>query len=118
MKEMVNARIKRIRPYIPSDFQRRLRGLNYLEQYKAAEFRQILLYLGPYFFINVLPAEYYNHFLYLHFANHSLCTNETDLIDSAHACIEYFCSKLDLYMGFCFSYIFHVILHLTEFVRK
>ena len=117
-RELINARIKRIRPFIPNDFQRRLRGLNYLEQYKATEFRQILLYLGPYLFVDVLPKEFYDHFVYLHFAIYCLCTNETTLIDSAHACIEHFCSNLEIYNGFCSSYNFHVILHLSEFVRK
>lgn len=52
----------------PSDFNRKLRTLQYLSYYKATEFRTILLYLGIVLFKDVLSEKEYQHFLLLSLA--------------------------------------------------
>lgn len=49
----------------PSDFNRKLRTLQYLSYFKATEFRTILLYIGIVAFKDVLVEQEYTHFLLL-----------------------------------------------------
>ena len=50
---------------MPSEFARKPRSLSYFDRFKAAEFRQILFYLGPVVFKGILNDEHYTHFLFL-----------------------------------------------------
>lgn len=49
---------------LPSDFNRKLRTLQFLTYYKATEFRTMLLYIGMVAFKDVLVEQEYVHFLY------------------------------------------------------
>ena len=86
IKEQINNKINMYRKYMPSDFHRKMRSLHYFEQYKATEFRQFLLYLGPVVLKNKINYEYYNNFLSLHFGIYCLAQD---------VCIESFCSNLN-----------------------
>lgn len=106
--------------YIPREFQRHPRRLDRdLPFFKATEFRLFLLYLGPYLFRKYLKKNYYDHFLLLHFSIYVLSSNRYfNLIDHAQSCIERFVSQMEALFGrHSVSYNFHVILHLTFFVR-
>lgn len=48
---------------LPSDFNRKLRILQYMSYYKATEFRTILLYVGIVAFKDILADQEYTHFL-------------------------------------------------------
>lgn len=50
------------RSSIPYKFARLSRSLEDHGRWKATEFRQFLLYLGPVFLKNVLSNDYYTHF--------------------------------------------------------
>lgn len=52
----------------PFEFSRHPRTLNDCERWKATEFRQFILYIGPIVLKNQLPTELYNHFMLLHVA--------------------------------------------------
>nr|XP_012234622.1 PREDICTED: uncharacterized protein LOC105679271 [Linepithema humile] len=58
---------------IPVEFCRKPRSLDFLKQWKATEYRQILLYTGPVVFQGILPNDLYHHFLTLHVAIRILC---------------------------------------------
>ena len=57
-----------LKPWIPSEFVRKPRGLDELDPWKAVEFRLFLYYLGPLIFGEVLSEEYATHFDALHAA--------------------------------------------------
>lgn len=65
---MFRSHEKIIIAYCPSDFGRRLRSLVACSKYKATEFRQFLLYVGPVVTYGILDQQVYIHFLFLHAA--------------------------------------------------
>ena len=116
----VNSTMKNIRTSIPNDFQRKLRPLNYYELYKATEFRQILLYLGPFIFKKYLPKPYYDNFTTLHFAMYCLCSSHChDLLEVAKYCIDDFLKTYETLYGVKNqTYNNHCLLHLPEFIAQ
>lgn len=113
----INKRITKLRSFIPSDFQRKMRTLDSLEYFKATEFRQFIIYLGPFVLKNILATEYYEHFLYLHYAVYTLSMENVQAsLQSAQSCIERFCSELErLFASDCLTFNFHLLRHLAEF---
>ena len=67
--------LKRIRLFVPLEFQRKPRGLEDLDRWKATEFRQFLLYTGPFVLKGVIDDEIYEHFLCLALATRILSSN-------------------------------------------
>ena len=51
--------------HLPREFNRKSRTLDYIERWKAAEFRQFLLYTGPVVLKKHLPPPLYKHFMLL-----------------------------------------------------
>ena len=51
--------------YMPSEFARQPRSLQDLDRWKATEFRQFLIYLGPVVLKGVVSEQVYKHFLLL-----------------------------------------------------
>ena len=51
--------------YFPTEFARKPRSISELLRWKATEFRQFLLYLGPVALIGILESSLYDHFLLL-----------------------------------------------------
>lgn len=116
----LSSSIRFVKPFIPSDFQRKPRGLNDLEYFKATEFRMFLLYLGPYMFKKYLPLSYYNHFCLLHFATYVFCSPKmSNLYHHAQQCLNLFVHQMPSLFGQqSVSYNVHVLLHLKDFVEK
>lgn len=52
----------------PKEFQRRIRGLDTISNWKATEFRTFLMYSGPIVLQNLVSQQVYNHFMLLHCA--------------------------------------------------
>ena len=50
---------------LPSEFSRQPRSIDELDYWKATEFRQFLLYIGPVVLRELLPSQTYDHFMYL-----------------------------------------------------
>jgi hypothetical protein len=116
----LNEAITYCRDYIPFEFQRRPRIMDDLDYYKATELRTLLLYLGPVVFRNILQGDVFSHFICLHTAIYILVSDlYSDLYNQAHRCLEMFINKMgDLYGENSLTYNVHILLHLTEFVRK
>lgn len=47
---------------MPREFARQPMSLDYLDKWKATEFRQFLLYTGPVVLKSVVSADTYHHF--------------------------------------------------------
>lgn len=60
---LLNDRIMVAKSMWPSDFVRQPRTLHELDNWKATELRQFLLNLGPVLLKDILPQEYYFHFM-------------------------------------------------------
>ena len=71
---------------LPSELARQPRSLQMLDRWKATEFRQFLLYLGPLVLKDVVPRRFYKHFLSLHIAM-SILLDEND--EKRHAYMQY-----------------------------
>ena len=120
LKENVSEQICNLSKHLPSEFSRKLRTLNEFSHYKAVEFRMLLLYLGPIIFKNVLPLEYYSHFLLLHYSMYCFCSPDfsNTFFAEAEGCIERFCETSEtLFHNRLQTYNTHVIRHIPEFVR-
>lgn len=74
----ISDRFASFKTFMPRDFQRKPRSLNEVDNFKATEFRTIMLYTGPVALKNILPTEYYNHFLYFHCAMFILLSANAD----------------------------------------
>ncbi|XP_065648069.1 uncharacterized protein LOC136077845 [Hydra vulgaris] len=72
----LSAEIDDIRKYLPSEFHRKLSSLVNFKNWKASEFRQFVLYLGPFLLHDKLPDRYYDHFIMLHFSMYVLASDE------------------------------------------
>ncbi|KYN29083.1 hypothetical protein ALC57_01489 [Trachymyrmex cornetzi] len=64
----IDYNVRKICPFVTSDFCRKPRALVNLKNFKATEFRFIVLYSGVIIFYNVLHDVKYRHFLLLHVA--------------------------------------------------
>lgn len=67
IKEISLEMIK-LRKFVPSEFARKPRGLDNVKYWKATEYRQFLLYIGPLVMKMFLKKEVYDNFLTLHVA--------------------------------------------------
>jgi hypothetical protein len=110
----------RVSTFIPSDFQRRLRSFKELLHFKATEFRTLVLYLGPYLLKDFLLPQFYEHFLFLHFAIYVyVSSRHKHLYSHAQRCIEIFVHRMsELFGTNSLSYNTHVIHHLYEFLAS
>ena len=67
-RSQVSDGVKRLHPFITVEFQRKCRELDVLSLWKATEFRQFLLYLGPVVLRNIVHPEVYRNFMDLFIA--------------------------------------------------
>ncbi|XP_021707311.1 uncharacterized protein LOC5574795 isoform X1 [Aedes aegypti] len=109
-KCIIDSRIEAVKRQVCSDFSRTPRPLTDLKWFKATELRLLLLYLGPFIFLNVMSDAYYNHFLKLHAAIRILChpvKYQTEN-DKAKNLLEAFGHEfMTLYGEHLFVYNFH-----------
>ena len=99
----------------PLEFSRTQRPLAELKTYKANEFRNILYYLVPYLFYEILPTQYYNHALIYTTFIRLLTMNkiqEEDILN-AQVLIDNFYKKFkSLYGKEYLTYKLHTHIHL------
>ena len=75
----VNEIIDRVSDYLPSDFNRRLRGgLANVKNWKATEFRTFFLYVGVLAFKECIPLQQYTNFLYFSVSMRVLLSRNQD----------------------------------------
>lgn len=63
-----------LRPYCPTDFNRKPLSLKYFKSFKCTEFRRLVLYDGVLAFKDLIETNIYNHFLLLHCSLYILCS--------------------------------------------
>ena len=107
---MINERLSNIHP--PNFISRRPRSLEHLSNWKAPEFRSFLLFYSAPVLFDILPSEYFSHYMLLVYAISVLLQNSISVVDIKRAglMLKQFCIQLsDLY------YLFnvHCLLHLT-----
>lgn len=120
-KQQINNQVSEIRKYFPCEFRRKIRHVDDVEHFKASEFRTFLLYAGPVLFRDVFSEQYFNHFLYLHFAIFSFSSPEycVSFFDQATYCLQKFVSLMpSLFYPSVVSYNVHALLHIPQFVRQ
>lgn len=101
----------------PVEFNRKLRSLDYLGNFKGTEYRTFLLYAGPVVLKNNLSAILYKNFLALHCGIRILC--DSKLCHSLNRCaddlLNYFVRSFESIYGIHFvSYNVHNLLHLAS----
>jgi len=111
-----------IAPHIPKNFQRKPRSLIYFRQWKATEFRQFLLYTGPFVLKGIVSENIYDHFLSLHVATTILCSNlfcsNEVYLSYAEDLLQHFVSSFKvLYGSHHVSHNIHGLLHLVDDVK-
>ncbi|XP_071575786.1 uncharacterized protein, partial [Temnothorax nylanderi] len=108
---------------IPSEFSRKPRVLTDVNNWKATEFRQFILYTGPIVLQSFLKEHIYVHFLSFHVAlsilvSPSLVEEECN-IKYAEDLLKYFVENFQTIYGVQFmSHNVHNLLHLCDEVRK
>ena len=64
-KDRIDIQLIRMKHCLPSEFSRKTRPLTEIDRWKATELRLFLLYIGKIVLKDILPTEFYNHFLIL-----------------------------------------------------
>jgi hypothetical protein len=68
-----------IRNTVPTEFARKQRSLKDLSRFKATEFRQFLLYIGPGALKGIIPDKHFQHFLQLQAATFILLSEKANM---------------------------------------
>lgn len=74
----ISANFLSFKAYLPKHFQRRPRVLAEIDNFKATEFRTIMLYTFYPAFLTIIPLRYFKHFLLLHCAMFILLSKKAD----------------------------------------
>ncbi|KAM7306470.1 uncharacterized protein ISCGN_010173 [Ixodes scapularis] len=101
----------------PSCFQRKPRGTEELDRWKATEFRTFMLYVGPVLLRSLLTNKQYEHFLMFHVAVKILISPEhhTTYSRFARDLLRYFVQELGgLYGEKQLVYNVHSLIHLAD----
>lgn len=88
--------------------------------WKAAEYKNFLLYYSPFVLRNILPDRYFRHWLLLVFAFHvflSASITEADLIDAEYALKKYVAQVEGLFGLGEMTMNVHLLTHLPDAVR-
>ena len=114
-KDTITERLHSI--VVPHEFKRKPRTISEAKQYKASEWKNLLLYYGPLVFNDILPIGLYKHFLLLSSAIYLLC--EASLIDVSGELIKsFFLSLSNHYEDPIFTFNVHCLLHLADQVKS
>ncbi|KYQ55446.1 hypothetical protein ALC60_05670 [Trachymyrmex zeteki] len=109
-----------IKQAIPVEFCRKPRSLDYLKQWKATEYRQILLYTGPIVLQDILPNDLYYHFLTLYVAARILCCEDLckKYLDYAEELLKHYVKSFKILYGeHHVSHNIHGLIHICNDVR-
>jgi len=112
----ITSELIKLKRYVPLEFSRKPRALQFLDTWKATEFRQFLLYTGPIALKSVLPKPHYSHFMCFHYSIYILCSESlyktyNSYADSLLKCFVYNFAKL--YGPEQVSYNIHGLTHLA-----
>jgi hypothetical protein len=115
----LNIRIKALSALAPKEFGRNPRSFTDLGLWKAAEFRQVLLYTGIVLLKDFVNADLYFHFLQL-FCGYRLISHPTDAslnVPAAKILLDDFVTNYPaMYGENKVSFNVHNLLHITDYV--
>lgn len=116
----ISQAIKDLSIHFPSEFRRRLRGINDIENWKAKQYRQFLLYLAPLVLKDFLPVSLYNHFTHFHFAIYALSLDGyRPYLDNARVSMIRFIKDIPEKLNISeMVYNTHLMSHLTDFADR
>lgn len=118
LKEILNS----LKQKVPCEFQRKVFDLDNFANWKATQFRAILLYYGGIISRFILPKEQHQHFLLLYTAcrilNHEKLARSEQYIAEAEKYLIHFFVLLPTYYGEGSQVMnFHNLIHLADDVR-
>lgn len=121
-KKQISTALINLRKHVPFEFSRKPRDLNYIKLWKATEFRQFLLYIGPIVLINILDESVYSNFLTLHAAITILVSlnlsAKVENIQYAKELLQHFVKCFQIIYGKKYvSHNVHNLLHLANDVE-
>lgn len=117
----INQRMETVKKWISSDFSRIPNDLNNFNTYKATEFRQIMLYTGPYLFKYIVSLPVYNNFIIFHITMRILSCKKTVYSQNEYAdslSKHFFKSFCLVYGKGNVSYNVHSFIHLAQDAKK
>ncbi|XP_064463148.1 uncharacterized protein LOC135374080 [Ornithodoros turicata] len=116
-QQTLSERLNSYRKDFPPSFQRKPRGTDELERWKATEFRTFLLYTGPVALKHLLPDKLYNRFLLLHVAARILVSPNLYRTHNEYAnkLLRFFVREMgELYGVSQLVYNVHSLIHLAQ----
>jgi len=119
--ERINNRMKIIVKCLSSDFARVPSDINDYRNFKATEFRQIMMYTGPYIFKNKVGQPVYNNFMIFNILMRLLSCYKTvySQNDYAESLAKYFLKTFcAVYGKGNVSYNIHSLIHLVKDAKK
>lgn len=120
-KNVLEERITQIKHHWPKEFNRIPRTLKELEHWKATEYRQFLLYLGPCILKDMLPKKLYSNFMLLHFGIKILLSENLnkDYNEYSKDILKIFVKHaINTYGERICTYNFHTIIHLADDAKQ
>ncbi|KAL3218934.1 hypothetical protein MRX96_050586 [Rhipicephalus microplus] len=117
----LNESLREASKAFPMHFQRKPRGTEELDRWKATEFRTFLLYVGPIVLKPVLSVSQYKHFLMFHVAIRILASPKhyLEYNDFAKEVLRYFVQEFgELYGKKQLVYNVHTVVHLADQCRE
>lgn len=117
----LSERLNAFRAHFPSIFQRKPRGIEEIERWKATEYHTFLMYTGPVALKKLLPDEVYEHFLILHAASRLLAMPSTYITQNEYAekLLKYFVQEVtEIYGVTHLVYNVHSLTHLAADCKR
>ena len=118
---IVSGRLVSFRKFTPNNFARKPRSLTEFKHFKATEFRQFMLYIGPVALRGILGSERYKHFLLYHTGMYILVSkaaNDLDWVNYAGALLQEFVLGIEThYYKELLTYNMHSLKHIRDDVK-
>lgn len=111
--------LENIALFVPNEFSRKTRSLQFVKHFKVTDYRLLLLYIGPVVLKNILHKNIYNHFLALHVSVRILCSNDYNQYNKyAGQLLEKFVNAMPYLYHKCFvSHNIHGLIHVLQYVK-
>jgi hypothetical protein len=117
----LNDRLNHVRKFIPVEFNRKPRGVNEIDHWKATEYRTFLLYVGPIVLFKILKKNVYDHFMLLHSAIYILVSkNLTSRFSNySRIVLKQFVERcITIYGRQYLIYNVHSLIHMVDDVER
>ena len=113
----ISNKLDNIKKYMPCEFVRKPRSLQHVRLWKATEYRQFLMYTGPFVLKDILTKRQYDHFMCLHVGVCILMNVELVAQHSEYArqLLHYFVlESIEIYGRKFVTYNVHCLVHLPD----